>query len=116
MKKSFKERFSFEKRSQEASRIMKKYPDRVPIIVEKDSSSDISDIDKHKYLVPKDLTVSQFIYVIRKRIKLQPEQAIFLFVNNSLPPISCLMSEIYEENADECGFLFCVYAGEATFG
>jgi len=116
MKKSFKERFPFEKRAEEASRIMKKYPDRVPVIVEKSSSSDIPEIDKHKYLVPKDLTFSQFIYVIRKRIKLQPEQAIFIFVNNSLPAAASLMSQTYEEHADECGFLFCVYSGEATFG
>jgi GABA(A) receptor-associated protein len=49
--------------------------------------SDIPDIDKKKYLVPADLTVGQFVYVIRKRIKLQPEKAIFIFVNNNvLPP------------------------------
>ena len=116
MKKSFKERFPFDKRAEEASRIMKKYPDRIPVIVEKSSSSDIAEIDKHKYLVPKDLSVSQFIYVIRKIIKLQPEQAIFLFMKNTLPPATSLMSQMYEEYADECGFLFCVYSGEATFG
>lgn len=113
---SFKERFPFNKRVEEATRIMEKYPDRIPVIVEKASSSDIPEIDKHKYLVPKDLTVSQFIYVIRKRIKLQPEQAIFIFINNSLPPASSLMSQMYEEHADECGFLFCLYSGESTFG
>jgi len=36
--------------------------------------------------VPADLTVGQFVYVIRKRIKLSPEKAIFIFVNNVLPP------------------------------
>ena len=39
-----------------------------------------------RYLVPADLTVGQFVYVIRKRIKLSPEKAIFIFVNNVLPP------------------------------
>lgn len=39
-----------------------------------------------RYLVPGDLTVGQFVYVIRKRIKLTPEKAIFIFVNNVLPP------------------------------
>ena len=56
------------------------------VIVEKAEKSDISDIDKKKYLVPADLTVGQFVYVIRKRIKLSPEKAIFIFVNNVLPP------------------------------
>lgn len=39
-----------------------------------------------RYLVPSDLTVGQFVYVIRKRIKLSPEKAIFIFVKNVLPP------------------------------
>ena len=39
-----------------------------------------------RYLVPSDLTVGQFVYVIRKRIKVSPEKAIFMFVKNVLPP------------------------------
>lgn len=38
-----------------------------------------------RYLVPADLTVGQFVYVIRKRIKVSPEKAIFMFVKNVLP-------------------------------
>jgi len=30
--------------------------------------------------------VGQFVYVVRKRIKLSPEKAIFIFVKNILPP------------------------------
>ncbi len=75
-----------EKRKSEAERIRSKYPDRVPVICEKADRSDIPDIDKKKYLVPSDLTVGQFHYVIRKRIKLAPEKALFLFCSNSIPP------------------------------
>lgn len=39
-----------------------------------------------RYLVPADLTVGQFVYVVRKRIKLGAEKAIFVFVKNTLPP------------------------------
>ncbi|KAE9616807.1 putative autophagy protein Atg8 ubiquitin [Lupinus albus] len=53
------------------------------------------------YLVPADLTVGQFVYVVRKRVKLSPEKAIFIFVNNILPPTGAMMSAIYEENKDE---------------
>jgi GABA(A) receptor-associated protein len=35
--------------------------------------------------VPADLTVGQFIYVIRKRVKLDPDKAIFIFVNDTIP-------------------------------
>ena len=114
--KSFKEKFDFEKRADEATRIKKKYPDRIPVIVEKAQQSNMPDIDKHKYLVPKDLTVSQFIYVIRKRVKIKAEEAIFLFINNSLPASSELMSAVYENNKDEDQFLYAKFSGESTFG
>jgi GABA(A) receptor-associated protein len=105
-----------EKRKSEAERIRAKYPDRVPVICEKADRSDIPDIDKKKYLVPADLTVGQFHYVIRKRIKLAPEKALFLFCNNSIPPNASLMSTVYEEQKDEDGFLYIQYSGESTFG
>jgi len=71
--------------------------------------SDIPTIDKIKYLVPSDLTVGQFCYVIRRRIKLAPEKAIFIFVNEVLPPTAALMSSIYDEHKDEDGFLYITY-------
>lgn len=70
-------------------------------IVERAEKSDIAPIDKKKYLVPSDLTVGQFVYVIRKRIKLAPEKAIFIFVSNVLPPTNALMSLVYEEHRDD---------------
>jgi len=79
------------------------------VICEKVEKSDIATIDKKKYLVPSDLTVGQFVYVIRKRIKLSPEKAIFIFVDEVLPPTAALMSSIYEEHKDEDGFLYITY-------
>ena len=105
-----------EKRKSEAERIRAKYPDRVPVICEKADRSDIPDIDKKKYLVPADLTVGQFHYVIRKRIQLAPEKALFLFCSNTIPPNAALMSTVYEEQKDEDGFLYVQYSGESTFG
>ncbi|KAM1050612.1 hypothetical protein ACFX13_033065 [Malus domestica] len=115
-KSYFKQEHDLEKRRAEAARIREKYPDRIPVIVEKAERSDIPNIDKKKYLVPADLTVGQFVYVIRKRIKLSAEKAIFIFVDNVLPPTGAIMSAIYEEKKDEDGFLYITYSGENTFG
>lgn len=38
------------------------------------------------------------ILVCRKRIKLAPEKAIFIFVDDILPPTAALMSSIYDEH------------------
>ncbi|EJT98548.1 light chain 3 [Dacryopinax primogenitus] len=112
----FKDEHPFEKRKAEAERIRQKYPDRIPVICEKEDRSDVPTIDKKKYLVPSDLTVGQFVYVIRKRIKLAPEKAIFIFVNDMNPATSQLMSAVYEEHKDEDNFLYVTYSGENTFG
>ena len=50
------------------------------------SRSPCCHLPARRYLVPADLTVGQFVYVIRKRIRVSPEQAIFMFVRNVLPP------------------------------
>ncbi|KAG0029452.1 ubiquitin-like protein atg8 [Podila clonocystis] len=113
---AFQQKHPFEARKAESARIRQKYPDRVPIICEKADKADIATIDKNKYLVPADLTMGQFIYVIRKRIELSPEKAIFIFVNEVLPPIAAHMSSLYEEYRDDDGFLYFTYSGESTFG
>merc|ERR1711982_321902 len=77
MKWQYKEEHPFEKRRAEGEKIRRKYPDRVPVIVEKSPKARIGDLDKKKYLVPSDLTVGQFYFLIRKRISLRPEDALF---------------------------------------
>ena len=111
----FKQTYTLEERKREASRIRSKYPDRVPIILER-NGEEVPNIDKKKYLVPADLTIGQFCYVIRKRLKLNSEKAIFLFINGKLPPTSSLISIIYDEHKDTDGFLYVTYSGENTFG
>ena len=112
----YKQENTFDNRIKVSKKFLEKYPDRIPVIVEKAQSSNIPDIDKHKYLVPKDLTVSQFIYVIRKRVKIKSEEALFLFINNNLQVSSHLMSNVYENNKDSDNFLYCLYQNESTFG
>jgi len=107
----------FDVRKAEAARIQAKHPDRIPIVVEKAlKATDIPNIDKTKFLVPADLTIGQFTYVIRKRIKLPPEKTIFIFVNRSLPASAALVSAVYNSNKDKDGFLYITYGAENTFG
>ena len=112
---NFKKSNTFEKRLQESAKIKLKYPDRIPIILER-AKDNIPLVDKKKYLVPNNITVGQFCYIIRKRINLTPEQAIFLFIGNILPATSSPMTSIYAEHADSDGFLYITYTSENTFG
>ena len=76
----------------------------------------MNDIDKTKYLVPSDLKMNQFLFIVRKRLKLKPHEAIFLLVNDQLCPSNMSFFEIYEKHADEDGFLYIIYTSENTFG
>mmetsp|Transcript_3710 Transcript_3710/g.9607 ORF Transcript_3710/g.9607 Transcript_3710/m.9607 type:complete len:129 (+) Transcript_3710:36-422(+) len=115
---SHKEEHSLESRKASSASIRSKHPDRIPVIVEKRArDQSLPEIDKKKFLVPADLTIGQFVYVIRKRIKLAPEQAIFLFVSSgTLPPSVAALQTVYDKYKDEDGFLYMTYSGENTFG
>ncbi|ONH66288.1 Autophagy-related protein 8 [Cyberlindnera fabianii] len=121
MRFQFKDEHAFgthdlEKRKAEAQKILQRFDNRIPIICERAEKSNLPEIDKKKYLVPYDLTIGQLVYVIRKRINLPPEKAIFIFVNDILPPTAATVSSIYEEHKDEDGFLYVLYSSENTFG
>nr|CAB3247936.1 gamma-aminobutyric acid receptor-associated protein [Phallusia mammillata] len=116
MKWQYKEEHTFDKRRNEGEKIRRKYPDRVPVIVEKAAKARIGDLDKKKYLVPSDLTVGQFYFLIRKRIHLRPEEALFFFVNNVIPPTSTTMGQLYQEHHEEDFFLYIAYSDESVYG
>lgn len=110
---------TLEERKAESARIRTKYPDRVPILTQPLSTKTPA-LDKNKYLAPHDLTVGQFLYVIRKRLTLKPENAIFLFVqegdNVTLLPQNDLLGTVYKEKKSEDGFLYIIYGEENMFG
>jgi len=112
----FKAENEFNLRIKESEKIKIKYPNRIPIIIERADKCMLNDIDKTKYLVPKDLNMNQFIYIIRKRIKLHNSQSIFFIVGNNICPSNVTLDSIYDEYKDEDGFLYIVYTSENTFG
>ena len=57
-------------------------------------------IQKYKYLVPDDLSMAQFMFVIRKRIKLKPEESIYTFINKKI-----IVNGIFEPYSEEINIL-----------
>jgi GABA(A) receptor-associated protein len=108
---------SLEKRKKECTDMCMKYPDRVPVLVSRVKNSTAPQIDKQKYLVPNELTVSQFMFVVRKRIKFPQEKALFLFIDGTIPSGSTMMSALYETHkSKDDGFLRISYTEENVFG
>ncbi|XP_061351497.1 autophagy-related protein 8i-like [Gastrolobium bilobum] len=114
--KSFKQEYSFDERLKDSESIIVKYPDRVPVIIDKYSRTDLPELDKKKYLVPRDMSVGQFIHILSSRLRLTPGKALFIFVRNTLPQTASLMDSVYESYKDDDGFLYMCYSSEKTFG
>lgn len=159
---AFKGKTSLERRKVESARIRKKYPHRVPVIVEEglstsssaqavatslwkwmssplQASSDATPTlvssrivtqtppptptptptpTYNKFLVPTDLTLGQFIYVFRKKVPTQSDQALFFSIGGQMlgGAFGMTMGQLDKENKDEDGFLYIRYQHESTFG
>ncbi|XP_012482277.1 autophagy-related protein 8i [Gossypium raimondii] len=107
---------SLEQRLEESKTILAKYPDRIPVIIERYSRTDLPDIEKNKFLVPRDMLVGQFIHILSSRLHLSPGKAHFVFVHNTLPQTASLMGCVYNSFKDDDGFLYMCYSTEETFG
>ena len=113
----FKDKYDFEERELESNRIIVKYPRRLPLICERSKfCKDGPSVYKNKYLVPDDFAFGQFIFVIRKRLKLSPEKGLFLFIKDTVPHTTQSINELYNEHKDKDGFLYVTYSYENTFG
>ena len=114
----FQKQKTLEQRKSESSRLRSNYVERVPCIVENYYKTVEHVLPRSKFLVPKDLTSAQFLYVIRKNLTLKPEQALFLFVGKcaNIPPASELIMSIDSKYADQDGFLYFSFSLENTFG
>jgi GABA(A) receptor-associated protein len=117
----FKKKYSEYQRLLESTRVIAQHPDKVPIICEPYSAS-TPPINRYKYLVNGNITVGQFIHIIRPRILGGTydggSKALFLFVGsyNNIPPTSALLANVYNLYKDADGFLYITYALENTFG
>lgn len=115
---NFKNMFNLDTRILKCKELKRKYKDKIPIILYRISNNygDIPLIDKNKFLVDSATTIGQFMYVIRKRMGIRSEVAMYIFCNNRLPVVSMSVGQLYETDKDEDGFLYLEYSGMETFG
>lgn len=108
----FRTRLTTQQKVKEFERIQMKHPNRKAIILERHGTQ-TPRLDKEKFLVPWDLTAGQLLHVVRLRLPLGRNQAIFLLHDNApLSPQTVLSTLL---NSPE-GFLYVNYAMEEAFG
>lgn len=113
----YRQRVSMTERKITAERIIAQHPSRIPVVVEcSEQLQREHPLSKNKFAVPYDLTLAQFLFVIRKHMKLQPEYAIYAFINNRLHPTTSAIGTIYAQEKTEDGFMYVDIFQESTFG
>ena len=99
--------------------LLKKYPDRIPIIT---SSKSIKDKCENKFVVPLTMTASEFIIIFRKKVNLASTESIFLFIkdiknnNDVIIQSSTTFESLYQQYKDSNNILNIVIEKEAVFG
>ena len=113
---SFKLKYSFRDRIEESTRILLKYPDKIPIICEKNIKSYGVELNKKKYLINPNLMMSEFLSYIRKKLNINQNTALFLSIGDVIPPNTSTMGVLYEAYKNMDGYLYISYSLENTFG
>lgn len=120
----FEKQIPLEKRTSDCEKIFKKHPDKVPVICEVPSNrrSNVPQISSKKFLVPKVMTVSQLVVVVKKQLESEntsfnPNTAIYFTLKNrsSVQP-GAKLDDIHQKHRSEDGFLYLHYSEEQVFG
>ena len=117
MEFKYKKALNLLNRKEEFNKLKSSLNDKIPIICEKDPKSDIIEMEKTKFLVNPEMNISQFESLIRKKLKLDKESALFFVVNGKHAIIGTqLFYEIYDKYKDEDVFLYIAYSNELIWG
>ena len=111
-------------RISESNRILSKNPDKIPVIIECLDNELNKQLKKNKFLVPYDVSSSHLLIAVRKNLKINPYEALFLFNDSVLISGTELMGTIYEnykirnninDNNNDL-FMYITLTKETTFG
>ena len=96
------------------ARLRDKFPDRVPVIF--NCHKDV-DMERNKFLVNNETTLGELLVIIRKQINLKRSEGLFTLIQNTLPPNTETISNLYEKFYDKNDhILYIDLTKENTFG
>ena len=125
---SYKNSVSFNARKEATRNILNKYPDKCPIYLTFDNKLKLKQragTNFNKYIINNNLTIGQYMQVLKKRVEMGEKIALTLFVNiykndklinTILPILSMSIEQAYTQYCDEDGFLYMNLVAENTFG
>ena len=121
--KKFKDLYTAQERISESNRIIAKYPDYIPVII--DCSDKLGQLKKQKFLVPAEVSASHLLHSVRKQFESKKSDAIFMFCDDTMICPTTMMKTIYAnykiknkitDGGDTDKFMYIYMASETTFG
>lgn len=114
----YKLAYSLDTRTSECRNIRTRYPQTIPVICEPGPNSvrNFNAKTLRKYIVPKNITVGQFVGIIRRQMKMPANNAMFLCVGETMLPTGYTIHAVHESYQAQDGFLYINYTMENTFG
>lgn len=121
----FEKQITPQKRKDDCARILKRYPERVPVICEKAprAGAGVPQINSKKFLVPKQMTVSQLIVVVKNQLENEghpgynPNTSLYFTLRNrTAVGQGTVLETAHQKHASEDGFLYMHYSEETAFG
>ena len=111
----FRQRTTLEERKRQCAEVTTRRPTYTPIVVEPGDGAPM--IDKDKFLAREELTVSQFTFVLRRRLRMETSQALFLLVDRKLVSGDTTLRSVHRRSTpSDDGFLYITYTFENAFG
>jgi GABA(A) receptor-associated protein len=111
--------FSFEDRIKRSSSLLQKYPDKIPVILEKSTNDKyLPKMNKTKLLVADTMTISAVLKLIKTNLNINESTSIYIIVPDKNIMLSGAQSitSIYQEYKNKDGFLYLEYCTENVFG
>ena len=106
----FQSEYTREDRIGQSREIKSKGQESVPIIVEKPVWSNLPSLMTWKLTVLRKVSVSEFISMLRGKLRLRPEDTIILFVQGKyLVSPTVTIGDLYDTYEDPDGFIYILY-------
>ncbi|CAD8204738.1 unnamed protein product [Paramecium pentaurelia] len=115
---TYKDSHNLEERKKRVQEQLAKYPEMIPIIVEKIPGCKLPQLQKVKFLVNSSFSFNEFKNTIKKKLNLDEKTStLFMYCGKSLMNEHDKLRNIYDQYKDpDDGFLYLQYADAETFG
>ncbi|CAD8094250.1 unnamed protein product [Paramecium primaurelia] len=115
---TYKDSHTLEERKKRVQEQLAKYPEMIPIIVEKIPGCKLPQLQKVKFLVNSSFSFNEFKNTIKKKLNLDEKTStLFMYCGKSLMNEHDKLRNIYDQYKDpDDGFLYLQYADAETFG